>query len=122
MCSTSQNLPLLPADQPRARPAEPQPVAVVCTTDSCSDSHSDLQQSVTDITPFYTDGEVLSESETAKHSVAENHKFLATGEISPALRVRLERYTLPQPQPMQKLHKDCGQCSKCPICMEGAPG
>ena len=77
-----------------------------------------------DVFAFHLDTKELSESEMAKHTCAENRKFLHHGEwqLSPALRARMERHTQPQLQPTHRLHKDCGKCSKCFLCIEGAPG
>ena len=44
------------------------------------------------------------------------------GEMSPAMRVRLERGTAPEIIPKHHLHKDSKSCRNCPICYEAAPG
>ena len=64
----------------------------------------------------------LSESEIMKHEAAENRKYVYHGEISPAMRVRLERGTAPEIIPRHHLHKDCKSCRNCPICYKAAPG
>ena len=64
----------------------------------------------------------LSESEIGKREAAENRKYVYHGEISPAMRVRLEIGAAPEIIPRHRLHKDCKSCKNCPVCYETAPG
>ena len=81
--------------------------------DASSCRHGDGDGGVVseDVSPFNLDTKELSESEMAKHTCAENRKFLHHGEwqLSPVLRARMERHTQPQPQPTHRLRRDCGQ-------------
>ena len=65
----------------------------------------------------------LSESEIGKHEAAENRKYVYQGEISPAMRVRMERGTAPEIVPRHRLLKDCKSCKKLSsVQYEAAPG
>ena len=72
--------------------------------------------------PFLVTDDSMSESEVAKAIVAENRKYIYYGEVTPALQVRMERGTAPQPVARHRLHKDCKSCKKCPACYDAAPG
>ena len=73
-----------------------------------------------DLTSFPVDSS-MGEDELSRNVCAENRRWLSTGDVTPALRARLERFTEPGPVPRHVLKRECASCGSCQICMEGSP-
>ena len=102
MCSLARSAPMVPTHPPVAR-AVPAPAALH-SPDEGWDRGEEEQSEITELTPFLITDNSMSESELQRNRVAENRRYLFTGEVPPALRVRLERFTEGTPQPKHRLH------------------
>ena len=75
------------------------------TLQHLEDAEHGEEKTIGDLTPFQPD-ESMGEADVAIAQVAENRRFLVTGELSPAPHSHLEIFTEPSPHPRDKLHSD----------------